>query len=363
MLLSGILPFASGSNKMQTEKNILDNVSSLHFTGIGGIGMSALAEILNHLGYRISGSDLNTSPITERLESLGITVEKGNCGEFVGNCDLLVYTAAVKPDNPELAAAKERGIPAVERAELLGCVQRKFSESVAVAGTHGKTTVTSMISLILLEAGCDPTICAGGVIPGIGSNARAASSDWFVCEACEYVDSFLRLSPKYAVITNVEHDHTDYFPTIDDVVKSFSRFISQTTGPVIINGRDENAAKALLASGREAVTFGLDAGDYHAANVVFGNGYPSFDVIERDVNIGRVKLAVPGLFNIENALAAIALARTAGVDMSRGVGPPDFLSLANIRLIQEQTFKIFRKFAPPPLYKTAKTVIIRLILQ
>ena len=315
MLTIGILPFAIGSNRMETEKNILDNVSSLHFTGIGGIGMSALAEILNHLGYRISGSDLNTSPITERLESLGISVEKGNCAEFVDNCDLLVYTAAVKPDNPELAAAKEKGIPAVERADLLGCVQRKFAESVAVAGTHGKTTVTSMISLILLEAGYDPTICAGGVIPGIGSNARAASGDWFVCEACEYVDSFLRLSPKYSVITNVEHDHTDYFPTIDDVIASFAQFIKQTTGPIIINGRDENALKAIDIAGKEAVTFGLDVGDYHSENIEFLNGRPSFDVIERGESIGRVKLAVPGLFNVENALAAIALARTAGVEM------------------------------------------------
>lgn len=300
---------------MNNEKDILAGVASLHFTGIGGIGMSALAEILAHRGYRISGSDLNTSPITERLESLGITVEKGNCAEFVDKCDMLVYTAAVKKDNPELLAAKEKGIPSIERADLLGCVQRMFRESVAVAGTHGKTTVTSMISLILIAAGYDPTVCAGGIIPALGSNARAASGDWFVCEACEYVDSFLRLAPKYSVITNVEHDHPDYFPTIDDVIASFSKFIEQTTGPVIINTKDQNAAKALSFAGREAITFGLDSGDYHAENIVFEKGHPTFDVIERGVNIGSVKLSVPGIFNVDNALAAIALARTAGVDM------------------------------------------------
>ena len=300
---------------MDKENSLLAGVKSLHFTGIGGIGMSALAEILAHRGYTISGSDLNTSPITERLESLGIKVEKGNCAEFVDNCDMLIYTAAVKKDNPELLAAKARGIPAVERADLLGSVQRLFPESVAVAGTHGKTTVTSMISLILIAAGYDPTVCAGGIIPELGSNARTSSGDWFVCEACEYVDSFLRLTPKYAVITNVEHDHTDYFPTIDDVVASFAKFIKQTSGPVIINDRDANAAKALSAAGREAITFGLDSGDYHAENLVFEKGHPSFDVIERGNNIGRVRLSVPGIFNVENALAAVALARTAGADM------------------------------------------------
>lgn len=300
---------------MNTNENILEGVSSIHFTGIGGIGMSALAEILKRRGYEITGSDLNTSPITERLESLGIAIEKGNCAEFVKSCDMLVYTAAVKSDNPELLAARERGIPTVERADLLGCVQRMFAESIAVAGTHGKTTVTSMISLILITAGYDPTICAGGVIPELGSNARTSSGEWFVCEACEYVDSFLRLTPKYAVITNVEHDHTDYFPSIDDVVASFSAFIGQTTGPVIINAADENAAKALADAGKEGITFGLDAGDYHADGLVFDHGFPVFSVIERGVDIGRVKLSVPGVFNVKNALAAIALSRTIGIDM------------------------------------------------
>ena len=305
---------------MNINHSVLEGVSSIHFTGIGGIGMSALAEILQRRGYKISGSDLNTSPITERLESLGITVEKGNCAEFVDGCDMLVYTAAVKQDNPELTAAKAKGIRTVERAELLGCVQREFAESVAVAGTHGKTTVTSMISLILIAAGFDPCVCAGGVIPAIGSNARASDSDWFVCEACEYVDSFLNLTPKYSVITNVEHDHTDYFPTIDDVIGSFTKFIEQTSGAVIINGADENALKALSAAGREAVTFGLHNGDYHAENIAFEAGHPSFDLIERGESIGRVKLSVPGVFNVENALAAIALARTVGVDMRAIVG-------------------------------------------
>ena len=300
---------------MDNNHNVLEGVSSIHFTGIGGIGMSALAEILERRGYSISGSDLNTSPITERLEALGVTVEKGNCSEFVDNCDLLVYTAAVKADNPELLAAKQKGVRIVERAELLGSVQREFPESVAVAGTHGKTTVTSMISLILLEAGFDPCVCAGGVIPALGSNARASNGDWFVCEACEYVDSFLNLTPKYSVITNVEHDHTDYFPTIDDVIHSFTSFISQTTGTVIINGADANAMKALQAAGREAVTFGLHDGDYHAENITFDAGHPAFDVVERGENIGRVKLSVPGIFNVENALASIALSRSVGVNM------------------------------------------------
>ena len=300
---------------MENKHNVLEGVSSIHFTGIGGIGMSALAEILERRGYRISGSDINTSPITERLEALGVTIEKGNCAEFVDDCDLLVYTAAVKADNPELAAAKEKGIRTAERAELLGSVQRGFSESVAVAGTHGKKTVSSMISLILLAAGFDPCVCAGGVIPAIGSNARASDSDWFVCEACEYVDSFLNLTPKYSVITNVEHDHTDYFPTIDDVIRSFSKFIEQTTGAVIINASDENAAKALSSAGREAITFGLHSGDYYADHIAFEAGHPSFDLIERGENVGRIKLSVPGVFNVENALAAIALARTVGIDM------------------------------------------------
>jgi len=300
---------------MDYTSNILDSVSKLHFTGIGGIGMSALAEILRYDGYEISGSDTNSSKITERLENLGITFNQGNCSEFVNDCELLIYTAAVKPDNPELVAAREKGIPTIERSELLGCVQRKFPESVAVAGTHGKTTVTSMISCILIADGIDPTVCAGGIIPSIGSNARVSNGDCFVCEACEYVDSFLQLSPKYSVITNVEHDHIDYFKTLDDVIDSFAEFISQSQY-VILNSDDPNALTAIKKSNKPAITFGYTQGDYHTENVVFENGYPSFDVVEKGEILGRVKLAVPGDFNIMNALAAIAVSRTLGAEFS-----------------------------------------------
>lgn len=300
---------------MEYTNNILDSVSSLHFTGIGGIGMSALAEILHYDGYKISGSDTGISKITEHLEELGITFNQGNCPEFVKDCDLLVYTAAVKPDNPELIAAKEKGIPAIERSELLGCVQRKFTESVAVAGTHGKTTVTSMISCVLIAAGIDPTVCAGGIIPAIGSNARVSNGDCFVCEACEYVDSFLKLSPKYAVITNVEHDHIDYFESIQEVINSFAEFMSQSEY-VILNGDDKNALEAISKTGKRPVTFGFAKGDYHAENITFDGGYPSFDVIEKGALLGRVKLSVPGNFNIMNALAAIAVSRLLGADIS-----------------------------------------------
>lgn len=300
---------------MNRSDNILNNVSNLHFTGIGGIGMSALAEILRYDGYKISGSDTNLSKITERLESLGITVKQGNCPEFVEDTDLLIYTAAVKKDNPELVAATERGIPAIERAELLGCVMEKFPESVAVAGTHGKTTVTSMIACILIAAGIDPTICAGGIIPSLGSNARVSNGDCFVCEACEYVDSFLHLEPKYSVITNVEHDHIDYFADLDSVISSFSRFISQSK-IIIINADDKNALKALEIAGKTAVTFGFSQGQYHAENVVYEGGFPTFDVVEKGVTLGRVKLSIPGNFNIMNALAAIATSRLLGADFS-----------------------------------------------
>lgn len=298
---------------MLNEENILDNVNSIHFTGIGGIGMSGLAEILKHDGYTVSGSDINTSEITSKLEAQGIKFYKGNFAENIDNCDLLVYTAAVKKDNPELLAAHQKGIPAIERAQLLGCIQRKFPESIAIAGTHGKTTVTSMISCILLEADFDPSICAGGIIPNIDNNARAATSDYFVCEACEYVNSFLHLAPKYSVITNIQHDHVDFFPTIDDVIGSFRQFVSQTSDTVVINVDDTNSTLAVNNYNGNIITFGLEKGMYHTENIEYTDGYPSFDVIESGANLGNFSLKVPGEFNIYNALAAIAMCRELSV--------------------------------------------------
>ena len=195
--------------------DILAKVQKIHFVGIGGSGMCPIAEILHHKGYHLTGSDTNESDTLQRIRSYGIPVSMGHQAENIGDAELVVYTAAVKADNPELVAAREKGIPTVERSVMLGMVTRRYPNSVAVSGTHGKTTTTALITQIFVNAGIDPSAIIGGKLPFIGGNGRVGKSETIVCEACEYVDTFLHLEPALSVILNIDADHLDYFKTLE----------------------------------------------------------------------------------------------------------------------------------------------------
>ena len=215
----------------------------IYFIGIGGISMSGLAEILADQGCQVSGTDIKESPVTKHLQSLGITVNFGHAAENItDDLDYVIYTAAIHPGNPELEAAKAKNIPLMDRAHLLGHIMEEYRNSVAVAGTHGKTTTTSMVSEILLAAKTDPTITVGGILPTIGSNLKIGHSPYFVAEACEYFDSFLQFKPLIGVILNVESDHLDYFKTLENIRRSFHAFAQRIpeNGLLVINQEIEN---------------------------------------------------------------------------------------------------------------------------
>ena len=295
---------------------LLDSVKHVHFVGIGGSGMCPLAEILFHRGFVITGSDMSESDTLERVRGYGIPVHMGHKAENIQGAELVVYTAAVKQDNPELVAAREQNIPAVERSVLLGMVTDRYSDSIAVSGTHGKTTTTGMITQLLVSAGRDPSAVIGGKLPFIGTNGRAGKSDIMVCEACEYVDTFLELHPAVSVILNVDADHLDYFKNLENIIKSFRKFACQTSRLLIVNGDDANSLKAVEGlTHAQVVTFGFDSkNDYSAAEIADTKGArEEFTLMKKGQPLCRIELSVPGRHNIFNALAAAAVADQMGV--------------------------------------------------
>lgn len=294
--------------------HLLDNRKRIHFIGIGGSGMCPLAEILHSEGFELSGSDCNESDTLERIKSYGIPVHMGHRAENIEGAELIVYTAAVKPDNPELVAAKEQGIPAIERSIMLGIVTRRYRRSIAVSGTHGKTTTTAMLSQVLIGSGFDPSAIIGGKLPFIGGNSYVGHSDIIVCEACEYVDTFLELTPYISIILNVDADHLDYFKTLDNIKKSFNKFSHLTTGALVINGDDENVLEAIEGVDLPTISFGFrKTNDYYAANLRDIKGaYKAFDLMHKGEKLCEIGLQVPGRHNIYNALAAAACAHYLG---------------------------------------------------
>ena len=310
------------------QHQLLPNVTRVHFVGIGGSGMSPLAEILHSLGYVISGSDVNESDNVARMRSLGIAVQLPQKAENVGDAELVVYTAAVQADNPELVAAKERGIPLMERATLLGLLSRGYKNTVAVAGTHGKTTTSSMLSHILLKAEKDPSIFIGGRLPLIGANGKAGRSDTFVCEACEFKDHYLQMTPAISIILNVDADHLDYFGDLDGVIASFRQFATQTTDTLIVNADDASTLKAVAGlTHATVVRYGKDLkNDWSAQHIRTVNGsYGQYDLHHNGVFVGTVTLGVPGEHNVFNSLSATAAAYLCGVSYEQIVdGIADF---------------------------------------
>ncbi len=299
--------------------NILDSVKRLHFVGIGGSGMCPMAELLMNKGYEISGSDMSESDTLDRVKGWGIPVFMGHRGENIGDAQAVVYTAACKADNPELVAAREKGVPTLERSVMLGMLTAKYPRLVAVSGTHGKTTTTSMLTQIFIEAGADPSAIIGGKLPLINSNCRVGGSDTIICEACEYVDTFLQLHPAVSLLLNIEPDHLDYFKTLENIVKSFRQFAVQTDRLLVVNASNPGVMEAVAGLHKEIVTFGLDNScDYYPAEL---NEEPTacedFTLMHRGEALGRVDLAVPGKHNMLNALAAAAAAHSLGIEAGK----------------------------------------------
>ena len=292
----------------------------IHFIGIGGISMSGLAEILLEEGFTITGSDSKESPLTRRLEEKGARVyygQKASNIESEPGIQVVVYTAAIHPDNPEFKAAKEKNLPMLTRAELLGELMRNYKESVAVSGTHGKTTTTSMITDILLAADTDPTISVGGILKDIGGNIRVGGPDLFVTEACEYTNSFLSFYPTIEVILNIEEDHLDFFKDINDIRHSFRLFAEKLPkgGLLVINSGIENINEIISGLPCRIVTFGKDLSSmYTAQNITYDEfARPSYDLVVQGEIINRITLGVTGEHNVYNALAAIATAKALGI--------------------------------------------------
>ncbi len=294
---------------------------SVYFMGIGGISMSGLAEVLLSRGFKISGSDRLRSRLTENLEEKGAVIYYGQRSENITpDIDLVVYTAAISTDNPEWIAMEELNLPRLSRAELLGEIMRNYALPVAVAGTHGKTTTTSMVSEILLQADTDPTLSIGGILKSIDGNIRVGHSKYFVTEACEYTNSFLSFYPKISIILNIEEDHMDFFKDLEDIRNSFHRFamLLPTDGTLILNGEIENHAGITEGISCPCITYGFsDDCTYYATDITYNElGYPTFVLHAKGHTDITLSLSVPGRHNVSNAMAAMAFADCVGIDRS-----------------------------------------------
>ena len=294
----------------------LSQYKTIHCIGIGGIGLSAIAEILLSRGYNVTGSDMKESDMTSHLASKGARIFIGHRAENVENADLVVYSAAVGRDNPELMRAAERGVPAVTRAQMLGVLMDEYENSIAISGTHGKTTTTSMVSLNLDRARMEPTILVGGNLAEIGGNVKVGHSKYFVTEACEYMDSFLSLRPRIEIILNIDSDHLDYFKDIDHIVSSFDKFAGLVPEDGLIVAYQANPfVSQVIKNLNNVVTFGLNENcTYYGEDIDFNeNGMPAFNVKKEGRTLCRVQLSVPGEHNVLNALAAFACCHSLGV--------------------------------------------------
>ncbi len=295
----------------------LSKYQKIHFIGIGGVSMSSLAMMLKEKGKTITGSDSTTSTNTEMLKDNGITVYPEHSAKNAEGAELIIYTAAIPDKNPELVYAKENNIPTMERAVLLGSIMSSFKHSIAVAGTHGKTTTTSMISSVFLAAKADPTIHIGAHFSQIDGNYTTGQSEYSIYEACEYVNSFLHFYPEAAVILNIDADHLDFFKNIENIKKAFLSFTENVNsdGVVIINGDSDNCSYIIDECDRKVLTFGFtDFNDCYPSNIRYIDGKPCFDIVFGSTTINDVHLSVFGEHNILNALATTCAAKYYGID-------------------------------------------------
>ena len=282
--------------------------------------MYPLAQILIGKGYEITGSDNNPSPTIDAVRRMGIPVKIGHFPENIVDCELVVYTAALLEDNPELLAAKAKGIPTMTRAQLLGIVANSYEKAVGVCGTHGKTTSTAMLTEIFLKAGKDPSAVIGGKLASIGGSGRVGKSEFMTCEADEFRDTFLNIYPAYSLILNVDEDHLEYFKNLDNIIKSFSQFADQTKKTVIANGDDKNTLKAVEFCKTDVVLFGTTVGcRYQAKNIAENGPYFSYDLYIDGMPTGKVDVKIPGKHNVMNSLGVLAAADQCGVEMKDAI--------------------------------------------
>lgn len=302
---------------MKTElSNCIASGLKGHLIGIGGVSMSPLARVLLSMGVEITGSDINESPAVEELRALGVKIYIGHYPENIQGAGFIIRTAAAHDDNCEIKAAHEHGIPVFERAEAWGYIMKSYANAVCISGTHGKTTTTSMVTHILIEANIDPTVMIGGTLPMLHAGYRIGNGDTIVLESCEYYNSFHKFYPTIAVILNVEEDHLDFFKDIEDIKASFMKFASlvPANGAVIANGDDANTMSALKSLSRPVLTFGIDCNaDVKAVNINATADGTQFDVCYKSEKYAHIVLHVPGIHNVKNALAAASVALSLGI--------------------------------------------------
>ncbi len=301
-------------------KGLLGGKKKIFFDGIGGISMNSLAHISHLMGHTVSGYDRSESNITRKLESMGIKVYYETSSEHIKDCDAIVYTVAMPESNPEYVYAGEHSIPRISRADFLGYIMTGFQNRIGVSGTHGKSTTTGMISRILSNAGVFPTVFNGAPMKESGTVDIIGKHDYFVFEACEYMDSFLDFNPSVAVVLNIELDHVDYFKSMEQIINSFSAFMNITgeNGYAVVNLNDQNCLKAASQYKGHLISFGRNnsAADYYSANELEHGGYPVFDIMSNGKAIAHVSLKIPGEHNISDALAAFTAAVVSGIPAS-----------------------------------------------
>ncbi len=299
--------------QLNSDKSFLE-ARHIHMIGIGGSGMCPIAELLLSRGYRVTGSDRNENANVKRLKSLGVTVYNNHTADNIKNADLVAFSAAVPADNPEMVAADECGIPKMERSELLGAITRCYDNVIGVSGTHGKTTVSSMITQILLLNKQNPNAVIGGKLPIADSSCVVGDSETLVCESCEFVDSFLQFSPDITILLNIDDDHMDYFKTMENLQNSFKKFISM--GKICYaNGDDTLVREVVCDLDSKVITYGFnDDNDYYPKNIVAGKYGFCFDVMNKGQKIGSLEMHAPGKHNIYNGLVSFAVCYEMGVD-------------------------------------------------
>ena len=298
----------------------LKKYKKIHMIGIGGVSMSGIAAILKNWGFLVTGSDFAESENTKKLSDLGIKVTIGHSTSDVKDSDVVVYSAAIKEDDPEMIVAKQLNIPTIERADFLGELTRCYKDTICISGTHGKTTTTSMVSLCFLEALKDPSIQVGAILKQIDGNYKVGNSEYFVIEACEYVESFLKFSPKSEIILNIDNDHLDYFKNFENIKNAFIKYVKllPEDGLLVVNGDDSNCLELSKYTKSKFVTYSLsnENADFFAKNISFDrNGFASFDVYNKNKLLDTIKLSVPGLHNVSNSLAAISLCISYGINI------------------------------------------------